>query len=314
MELRHLRYFVALAEERNFTRASERLHIAQPPLSRQIQQLEEILGVALLVRGSRPLELTEAGRFFYSHAVQLLAQGAEVVSMTRRVGKIERKFSMGFVGSTLFGYLPEVVRRFKAAHPNIEVTLHEMTTLEQFKALKEGLIDVGIGRIRHEDPNIRRIILREEALVAALPMGHPLAFLDRGLHLRELVQETVIVFPKTPRPSFADQVLAAFHDRGLELIKTLEVRELQVALGLVAAGMGVTVVPESVLGLKRNDVCYKQMDETNLTSPIIMSIRARDTSEDVKSMLALIYSLYRSEGIPHTREFLDSESLFITSL
>ena len=306
MELRHLRYFVAVAEERNFTRASERLHIAQPPLSRQIQQLEEILGVSLLVRGSRPLELTDAGRFFYSHAVQLLAQGAEVVSMTRRIGKIERKFSIGFVGSTLFGFLPEVVRRFKAAHPGTEVTLHEMTTMEQIRALKEGLIDVGIGRIRHEDANIRRIILREEALIAALPMGHPLAFLNRGLLLRELVNDTLIVFPKTPRPSFADQVLGAFHDRGLEPPTILEVRELQVALGLVAAGMGITVVPKSVLGLKRDDICYKQMDEANLTSPIIMSIRALDTSEDIKSLLDLIYGLYRSEGIPHSQESLDS--------
>ena len=306
MELRHLRYFVAVAEERNFTRASERLHIAQPPLSRQIQQLEEILGVSLLVRGSRPLELTEAGHFFYGHAVQLLAQGAEVISMTRRIGKIERKFSMGFVGSTLFGFLPEVIRRFKAAHPTTEVTLHEMTTMEQIKALKEGVIDVGIGRIRHEDPNIRRILLREESLIAALPMGHPLAYLDRGLYLRELVNDTVIVFPKTPRPSFADQVLAGFHDRGLSPVHTLEVRELQVALGLVAAGMGVTVVPKSVLGLKRSDVCYKLMDEPRLVSPIIMSIRALDKSEDIKSMLALIYGLYRSEGIPHTQESLDS--------
>lgn len=305
MELRHLRYFVAVAEERNFTRASERLHIAQPPLSRQIQQLEEILGVPLLVRGSRPLELTEAGHFFYGHAVQLLAQGAEVVSMTRRIGKIERKFSLGFVGSTLFGFLPEVVRRFKAAHPTTEVTLHEMTTMEQIKGLKEGVIDVGIGRIRHEDPNIRRILLREEALITALPMGHPLAYLDRGLHLRELVNDTLIVFPKTPRPSFADQVLAAFHDRGLAPVHTLEVRELQVALGLVAAGMGVAVVPRSVLGLRRSDVCYKMMDEPRLVSPIIMSIRALDKSEDIKSMLDLIYGLYRSEGIPHTQESLE---------
>ena len=306
MELRHLRYFVAVAEERNFTRAAERLHIAQPPLSRQIQQLEEIIGVALLVRGARPLELTEAGRFFYGHAVQLLAQGAEVISMTRRIGNIERKFSIGFVGSTLFGFLPEVVRRFKAAHPTTEVTLHEMTTMEQIAALKQGQIDVGIGRIRHEDPNIRRILLREEALVAALPMGHPLSYLDRGLYLRELVNDKVIVFPKAPRPSFADQILAAFHDRGLEPVDTLEVRELQVALGLVAAGMGVTVVPKSVLGLRRNDVCYKEMDEPRLSSPIIMSLRALDKSEDIKSMLTLIYGLYRSEGVPHTQESLDA--------
>jgi len=306
MELRHLRYFVAVAEERNFTRAAERLHIAQPPLSRQMQQLEEIVGVPLLVRGSRPLELTEAGRFFYGHAVQLLAQGAEVVSMTRRIGKIERKFAIGFVGSTLFGFLPEVVRRFKAAHPTTEVTLQEMTTMEQIRGLKEGRIDVGIGRIRHEDPNIRRILLREETLCAALPMGHPLSSLDRGLYLRELVKDTLIVFPKSPRPSYADQVLAAFHDRGLEPLHTLEVKELQVALGLVAAGMGVSVVPKSVLGLKRSDVCYKRMDEANLTSPIIMSIRALDKSEDIRSMLDLVYGLYRSEGVPHTQETLDS--------
>jgi len=306
MELRHLRYFVAVAEERNFTRAAERLHIAQPPLSRQIQQLEEILEVALFVRGSRPLELTEAGRFFYGHALQLLAQSAEVVSMTRRVGKIERKFSMAFVGSTLFGLLPEVIRRFRASHPDTEVTLHEMTTMEQIEALKQGVIDAGIGRIRHEDPNIRRIVLREEPLIVALPMGHPLAFVDRGLLLRELVNDTLIVFPKAPRPSYADQVLAAFHDRGLEPGKIYEARELQVALGLVASGMGVAVAPKSVLGLKRSDVCYKPLDEPNCTSPIILSVRVLDQSQDIKDLLQLIYGLYRAEGIPHIQESLDT--------
>jgi LysR family transcriptional regulator, benzoate and cis,cis-muconate-responsive activator of ben and cat genes len=306
MELRHLRYFVAVAEERNFTRAAERLHIAQPPLSRQIQQLEEILETALFVRGSRPLELTEAGRFFYGHALQLLAQSAEVVSMTRRVGKIERKFSMAFVGSTLFGLLPEVIRRFRASHPDTEVTLHEMTTMEQIEALKQGVIDAGIGRIRHEDPNIRRIVLREEPLIVALPMGHPLAFVDRGLALRELVNDTLIVFPKAPRPSYADQVLAAFHDRGLEPGKIYEARELQVALGLVASGMGVAVAPKSVLGLKRSDVCYKPLDEPNCTSPIILSVRVLDQSQDIKDLLQLIYGLYRAEGIPHLQESLDT--------
>lgn len=304
MELRHLRYFVAVAEERNFTRAAERLHIAQPPLSRQIQQLEEILDVSLFVRGSRPLELTEAGRFFYGHAQQLLALSAEIVSMTRRIGKITQKFTMGFVGSTLFGLLPEVVRRFRAAHPETEFNLLEMTTMEQIQALKDGTIDVGIGRIRHEDKSIRRIILREESLIVALPMGHALGFLDRGLYLRELVNDTLIVFPKAPRPSYADSVLAAFHDRGLEPAKVYEARELQVGLGLVAAGVGVSVLPKSVLGLKRSDVVYKMLDDANLTSPVIMSIRALDHSEAIQSLLQLIYGLYRSEGIPHTQESL----------
>lgn len=304
MELRHLRYFVAVAEERNFTRAAERLHIAQPPLSRQIQQLEEILDVSLFVRGSRPLELSEAGRFFYGHAQQLLALSAEIVSMTRRIGKITQKFTLGFVGSTLFGLLPEIVRRFRAAHPETELGLLEMTTMEQIEALKNGTIDVGIGRIRYEDKSIRRIILREESLIVALPMGHALTLLERGLHLRELVNNTLIVFPKAPRPSYADAVLAAFHDRGLEPAKVYEARELQVALGLVAAGMGVSVLPKSVLGLKRSDVVYKMLDDANLTSPVIMSIRALDHSEAIQSLLQLIYGLYRSEGIPHTLESL----------
>jgi ABC-type enterochelin transport system permease subunit len=107
MELRHLRYFVAVAEECNFTRAAKRLHIAQPPLSRQIQQLEETLRVQLFERDARPLKLTDAGRFFYSHAVQVLAQTAELESMTKRIGKIERSLSVGFVGSTLYGKLPK---------------------------------------------------------------------------------------------------------------------------------------------------------------------------------------------------------------
>jgi LysR family transcriptional regulator, benzoate and cis,cis-muconate-responsive activator of ben and cat genes len=291
LELRHLRYFVAVAEERNFTRAAERLHIAQPPLSRQVHQLEELLDVELFVKGSRPLVLTEAGRFFYAHATELLAQSAEIISMTRRVGKIERKFSIGFVGSTLFGLLPEAIRRFKAANPDTEVIPHEMTTMEQIVALKQGVIDLGV-------------VMREEALIVALPMGHPLASADRALYLRELEKDTLIVFPKAPRPSFADQVLAGFHDRALAPAKIYETRELQVALGLVAAGFGISIAPKSVLGMQRRDVCCKLLDEPNFVSPLILSIRAQDDSKDIKSFVRLVYGLYRSEGIPHNKESL----------
>ena len=115
MELRHLRYFVAVAEERNFTRAAERLHIAQPPLSRQIQQLEATLGVSLLEKGSRPLRLTEAGQFFLAHARPLLEQVRDLEAMTRRVGKLERTLSIGFVASTLYGELPDIVHTSASA-------------------------------------------------------------------------------------------------------------------------------------------------------------------------------------------------------
>jgi len=299
VELRHLRYFVAVAEERNFTRAAERLHIAQPPLSRQIQQLEEDLGVLLFERNSRPLKLTDTGRFFYTHALQLLAQTAELQAMTKRVGKIEHKMSVGFVGSTLYGMLPRIIRRFRQTYPDVELILHEMSTMDQIKALKEGVIDVGFGRIRHEDPSVRRVVLREERMIVALPVGHPLADARPQLSLADLVGEALIIFPRAPRPSFADQVLAAFHDRGLKPGKLHEVRELQIALGLVAMGEGVSVVPASVYGLKRDDVVYKDLDDPKLVSPIIMSTRMLDESTDLKALQELIYGLYEESSMAY---------------
>lgn len=298
VELRHLRYFVAVAEERNFTRAAERLHIAQPPLSRQIQQLEETLGVLLFERHSRPLKLTDTGRFFYTHAMQLLAQTAELEAMTRRVGKLERTMSIGFVGSTLYGMLPRIIRRYRTEHAEIELTLHEMSTMDQIKALKEGRIDVGFGRIRHDDPAVRRVVLREERMIAALPQGHRLSGRPQ-LSLHDLLDDPLIIFPKAPRPSFADQVLAAFHDRSLRPGRIHEVRELQIALGLVAAGEGIAVVPSSVYGLKRDDITYVELDDPKLVSPIIMSMRALDESEDLRAMLDMIYRLYEEFGMAY---------------
>ncbi|VVD83367.1 HTH-type transcriptional regulator BenM [Pandoraea cepalis] len=299
IELRHMRYFVAVAEERNFTRAAARLHIAQPPLSRQIQQLEELLGVQLFERDSRPLKLTDTGRFFYSQAVQLLAQTSELESMTRRVGKIDRSLSVGFVGSTLYGMLPKIIRRFRGENSTVALSLHEMSTMDQIQALKEGRIDVGFGRIRHEDPSIRRVVLREERMIVALPLGHPLIETKPVLSLHDLVSETLIIFPQAPRPSYADQVLAAFHDRALKPERIYETRELQIALGLVAAGEGIAIVPQSVNGLKRDDIAYKELDDSNLVSPIILSMRLLDESPDIRAMLELIYDLYAEGNMEH---------------
>ncbi|SQC68342.1 transcriptional regulator [Pseudomonas aeruginosa] len=136
MELRHLRYFQALARTLNFTRAAEQLHIAQPPLSRQIQQLEEMLGVALLERG-RPLRLTEAGRFFHEQSATLLDQLESICDSTRRIGQGQRQwFGIGFVPSALYGVLPELIRHLRG-DPELELGLLEMTTLQQVEALKE---------------------------------------------------------------------------------------------------------------------------------------------------------------------------------
>jgi DNA-binding transcriptional LysR family regulator len=220
--------------------------------------------------------------------------------MTRRVGNIERSLSIGFVGSTLYGMLPKIIRRFRDENTTVELSLHEMSTMDQIRALKDGLIDVGFGRIRHEDANIRRVVLREEKMIVALPEGHPLSQPKPVLGLNDLVNETLIIFPKMPRPSYADQVLSAFEDRGLKPRRIYEVRELQIALGLVAAGEGISIVPGSVHGLKRDDVSYKELDDPTLVSPIIMSMRTLDESRDIQELLELIYRLYDEGQISYT--------------
>jgi DNA-binding transcriptional LysR family regulator len=304
MELRHLRYFVAVAEERNFTRAAERLHIAQPPLSRQIQQLEEDLGVALIEKGSRPLRLTEAGSFFLAHARTLLDGARDLKAMTQRVGQLTRTLSVGFVASTLYGQLPEIVRRYRERHPEVEVTLHEMTTIEQLKALKEGRIDVGFGRLKSEDPSIRRILLREERMMVALPLEHRL--LERGGNLRllDVAHEKLLVYPKAPRPSFADQVLGVFSEANLAPSHVTEVRELQIAMGLVAAGQGISIVPESVQGMQHRNVVYRHLEDKHAFSPVLFSVRHMDRSPELENMLATVYSIYDDLGIAHTKETL----------
>ena len=304
MELRHLRYFVAVADERNFTRAAERLNIAQPPLSRQIQQLEEELGVVLIEKGSRPVRLTEAGKFFHAHAQELLEQAANLKAMTQRVGKIDRKFAIGFVASTLYGLLPEIVRRFRARYQTLDISFHELATIEQIEALKDGRIDVGFGRLRTEDHAIRRILLREEPLIVALPVGHRLAGVDGPVRLADVSQEALLVYPKQPRPSYADQVLAIFRERMLLPQKVIEVRELQIAIGLVGAGQGVAIVPKSLQGMIRTDVVYKALDEPGAVSPIMFSVRQMDRSPELTNMLEVIYEIYEEMGIDHTRHRL----------
>jgi LysR family transcriptional regulator, benzoate and cis,cis-muconate-responsive activator of ben and cat genes len=297
MEIRHLRYFVTVARERNFTRAADKLHIAQPPLSRQIQQLEEEVGMVLLDRDSRPLRLTEAGRLLYEHAAQVLERFDDLRTMMRRFREAERpRYVIGFVASTIYAALPALIRRFRAETPGLDVSLVEMASLEQIAALKDGRIDVGFGRIRLDDPVVRRDVLREERLVVALPLSHPLLQREGSLSFAELAAEPLILYPRVPRPSYADQVISIFRDRGLEPHIAHEARELQTAIGLVAAEVGICIVPTSVQRLRRDDVVYRELIEQNITSPIIMSRRANDRSHESTVMARVVVEAYREWG------------------
>lgn len=288
MELRHLRYFQVVAHTLNFTRAAEVLCIAQPPLSRQIQQLEDELGVTLLERG-RPLKLTDAGRFFHEHSTVLLEQLNKVCDNTRRIGLGEKTWmGIGFAPSTLYGVLPELIRRLRNGDP-LELGLSEMTTLQQVHALKAGRIDIGFGRIRIDDPAIVQTVLAEDRLVAALPAGHPL--LAGPISLRDLAKEPFVLYPGNPRPSYADHVIALFETYGVNIHVAQWTNELQTAIGLVGAGIGVTLVPASVQLVHRDDIGFTPLLEDNATSPIIISRREGDISPGLSHCLRIIDEL-----------------------
>lgn len=291
MDLRQLRYFVAVAATRNFTRAAEQMHIAQPPLSRQIQSLEEELGVLLIQRNSRPVRLTEAGRLFHEQALQILHRVEQMKNAARQAGLNERQsISVGYVASTLYGGLPMLIRMFRKRYPDTDIHLLDLSSVQQISELKSGRIDLGFGRIRSRDTSVARTVLREERLVLAVPPGSALASSNGRVSLKAVQHQRLIVYPKEPRPSFADHVLGLLHDEGVQLADVHEVRELQAALGLVAAEMGVCIVPAAAR--VRSDLVYRLISDEKATSPIILSHRLNDDSWYIPAIKELIAEMY----------------------
>lgn len=304
MELRHLRYFVAVVEAQSFTKAAEKLFIAQPPLSRQIQNLEAELGVQLFERGSRPLQTTEAGQFFYQHALKLLSNAEEIKTMTQRVGLVQQTMTMGFVGSLLYGLLPNIVYLFRQRHPGLKIELVEMNTKDQIQALKEGRIDVGFGRLRISDPAVRRILLREEPLMVALHSSHPMAMQKEGVYLADIVNEALFLYPNYNKPNFSSQVMALFSEYGLDPQQIHEVREIQLALGLVAAGEGICIVPSSARTIHLSHLNYIPLLDDAAVSPIFLAHRSMDEGEYIRSLFDCIYQVYDLEAIAYDRTLI----------
>ncbi|WP_254275919.1 LysR family transcriptional regulator [Halomonas sp. 3H] len=271
MELRHLRYFCVVAEELNLTCAAERLHMSQPPLSRQIKQLEQEVGAELFERGPRGLRLTATGKFFQQHALQILEKVDATLESTRRMARSKRvMFGIGFVASVFYGQLPLLVRDLRQKD-NVELGLAELTTVQQIQALKAGRIDMGFGRLRIDDPEVEQEVLFDEPIMAAVPCGHPLE--GTTPTLAELARYPLILFPAKPRPSMADIMLGMFRRQGLKVEVVQEANELQTALSLVASEIGITLVPEQVRRLRRDGISYIYLADRSLTSPVICSRR-----------------------------------------
>jgi len=287
MELRQIRYFQRVAAELSFTRAARALHMAQPPLSRQIKMLEEEIGVDLFERVGRGIRLTDAGRYFLDQTDLMMQKLSETVQATQRIGRREkRRVGVGFVPSVLYGYMPRFIRQLRELDSSVELGLIEMITLQQFEALKTGRIDIGVGRILLSDPEIERLVLWEERLIVALPLEHRLAS-SAALTADQILSEPLILYPSRPRPSYIDHILDMFRRKGAVPGHVTEVNELQTALGLVAAGVGLTIVPESVHGLFRDGVAYVGLDEPGFSSPVLLSWRKGDRSDFLRSTLAL---------------------------
>lgn len=298
IDLKRLRYFMAVATARSFTKAARALNMAQPPLSRRIQELEEDLGAALFDREARPLELTAAGRLFYEQAVQVLQKSDQMeATMKQFVVAERRRFVIGLVPSGFHARLPQVIRRYRQNAPDVDLSLIEMTSLEQVTALKEGRIGAGLGRIRIEDAALTREVLRDELMMAALPPGHSPNAGREALDLAELARLPLIVYPKDPRPSYADHILSLCHDHGVALTQVIEVRELQTAMVMVAAGMGACIVPISARLAAHPDVQFRKLKQ-RLTSPIILTHRVGDQSYELQALFRTFADLYKEWGLP----------------
>jgi len=254
------------------------------------------LGGELFDRNSRPVRLTVVGKLLYPQARQILARMEDVEAMMKSAAISERRsLVVGFVASTIYARLPELIREFRKAASNVELVLVESTTLDQIAALKEGRIDIGFGRIRFDDPAVTRVVLREEKMIVALPTEHPLARQSGPVSLQELAGEPQIIYPRSPRPSYADQVLSLFRDHAIEPKIVHEARELQIAIGLVAAEEGIAIVPDSVRHARGHDVTFRELSEP-ATSPIIMSHRVQDHSPELTLMIKVIARKYTDWG------------------
>ena len=286
MELRQLRYFVAVAEELHFRRAAARLHVSQPPLSQQIARLEEELGARLLERTRRRVELTSDGEAFLRDARALLAELDVAVATVHRIETGQSGvLRVNFVGSALLSILPGIVQRFRAGRPSVEIELRERSTVEQLRALHSGVIDVGLVRppIDAESGLRTEAVLRERT-VAAIPVRHPLARLRR-VPLRRLAAEPLVLFPREQAPGFHDLLTNRLAATGTSPQVVQYAPEMLTIIGLVAAGIGVSPVPASVARLALDGVTYRPLSGAPDTE-LLAVMRARDESPLVHAFLA----------------------------
>lgn len=278
MDLRHLRYFIAVAEELNFTRAANRLHIAQPPLSQQIRQLEEELGVTLLHRTKRHVELSEAGQVFLDHARQILRSTEVAAVQARRAqrGEIGR-LSVGFFEHMSYTLLPPIFRAYRERFPDVDVDVRWFPVIGQADALRRGDVDISFMRPGTDSEDITTEVLVTEPFVIAVSANHPFAAED-SLSLRDCAAERFVMYTPHLAPDFHDMILRMCATAGFTPRVALEVGQVYTCLGLVSSGIGLAFVPSSVQRIHLDHVVYKPLRSRSLPVEVMLGWRTTNTS------------------------------------
>jgi DNA-binding transcriptional LysR family regulator len=297
VELRHLRYFRAVAEELHFGRAAERLHMAQPPLSQQILQLERELGVTLLVRSTRKVELTPAGEAYLNRVVAILDAVDEAGAQAHRIADgVEGHLAIGCVGSATYSLLPRLVRELREQLPGVDVSIRgEMLAPAQISALLTGEIDLALLRPPVEEPGVLLETLRRDRLIAALPEGHPLATRN-SLRINDFRDEEFVAHAGYGRSVMNSILFAVCADAGFVPRVRHEVEETSTLVTLVSAGLGVAIVPEPTAALDIAGVCYRPLAPDALGVDLAAARAEQANSPLIERVLAVLRHVTRADA------------------
>ena len=290
MELRHLRYFVAVADERSFTRAAEKLGIAQPPLSQQIQSLEKELDVILFDRTKRPLQLTSAGQAFLEASRSTIANLEQSIQRTQRIHLEELNcLTIGFTSSIANGVLPNILRTFRQHYPEIKLILWEENSAFQIERLRDHQTDVVFVYQNHDlttANDLTMMPLSQEMLVVVLPQNHPLA-VQSQISLTDLANEEFIMPRTLVVSALPEQIADLCKEAGFKPNVVQEATFMVTILGLVAGEVGISILPSSVQNLQRQGVVYRPIQEKTPVNQLIAVWRDADTSTILEQFLTI---------------------------
>ena len=290
MELRHLRYFIAVAEELHFTRAAERLHIGQPPLSQAIQALEADIGAQLFARTKRSVRLTDAGKLFLADARRILALSEQAGETARRAERGEAgELRIGFTFSTpLTPLFAAVINRYRRAYPQVTLALHEMATLRQLDSLAQRTLDLGFIRPpdRGHAEDLKLTPMRRDPLVAVLSSASPLAR-KKTIDMRDLKAMPFVMYPPGAGTGIYPQIFRLCREAGFVPNVAHEAGEASTIIGLVAAGCGVSLLPKSFDRIRMDGVCYRPIADEGATTTLLLAQRGDEASALVEAFVAL---------------------------